>query len=55
MAEQTEKKYTQRLPVKLWKKARLHDLETGESMNALVVRLLTEYFEKKEKRKSGEL
>lgn len=35
---------TVRPPRPLWKLMKLHDMETGESMNALCLRLVTEYF-----------
>jgi predicted HicB family RNase H-like nuclease len=34
-----------RLPREVWKLAKFHDIENNESMNALIVRLLTEYFQ----------
>ena len=43
--EKEEVKFSVRIPKPIWKLARLNDIETGESMNALIVRLLTEYFE----------
>jgi len=33
-----------RLPPDLWKQASYHKIETNESITALVIRLLTEYF-----------
>lgn len=45
--QEKERTYTQRLPESLWKKAAYHKIETGESMNALVVRLLQDFFNKR--------
>lgn len=42
-----EKRYTQRLPGEIWKLCRYHQIESSESMNALVVRLLTDFFKDK--------
>lgn len=39
-----EKAFSVRIPIPIWKLARLNDIETGESMNALIVRLLTDHF-----------
>jgi len=33
-----------RLPPGLWRQAQMHKIDTGESINALVTRLLTDYF-----------
>lgn len=33
-----------RLPPDLWRHANMHKIDTGESVTALIVRLLTEYF-----------
>lgn len=47
--EKDEAKFSVRIPRPIWKLARLNDLETGESMNALIIRLLTEHFQKQGK------
>lgn len=47
--EKDEAKFSVRIPRPIWKLAKLNDIETGESMNALITRLLTEYFRKQGK------
>lgn len=48
-AEKDEVKFSVRIPRPIWKLAKLNDIETGESMNALIIRLLTENFQKQGK------
>lgn len=39
-----------RLPPDLWRTASIHKIDTGESVTALVTRLLEEYFTEKPKK-----
>lgn len=33
-----------RLPPEIWRQAKIHSIDTGESVTALITRLLAEYF-----------
>jgi hypothetical protein len=39
-----------RIPYDIWHTAKLESIETGESVNAMIVRLLSEYQSKQQKR-----
>lgn len=48
MEQNTEpKKMTVILDHDLWRKCSMHKLDTGESIQQLIVRVLTDYFEQK--------
>lgn len=36
-----------RIPYKLWESASMDKIKTGESINALIIRLLTDYYKDK--------
>lgn len=44
---------TLRLEPELWRRLKIHTLDTGESIQALSVRLLTEYLDKQDKAKKS--
>jgi len=46
--QEETKAFSLRLPKRLHKKALQHRIETDESMNALIIRLLEEFFEDQE-------
>ena len=46
MAEDT-KDFLVRLNPDTWRKAKIHAIDTGESMNSLINRLMAEFFDKK--------
>ena len=50
MSDET-KDFIVRLPPDLWRKTKINSVDTGESMNGLIARLLAEYFAGAKERK----